>query len=178
MLCRVVRVRSRQVDVVIVCVSVPGLGPGGVESAEEGSEGEGEMQVCAEGWYGVIRKEDVRATEKEKVVLGEGFRVGDVVRGVVVGFFFFWSGVLRGICFVYGALRSGCSFWQRLVRVGLSVAFYKLKSANAAIDAVAGEEGRGVKGFWADGSTDLPRRSSELLSLDREERARRYHGEE
>lgn len=47
----------------------------------EGDEG----GVCADEWAGVIRKEDVRATEKEKVIVGEGFRIGDVVRGVVVG---------------------------------------------------------------------------------------------
>ena len=41
-------------------------------------------QVCADEWSGVVRKEDVRATEKEKVVIGEGFRVGDLIRGEVV----------------------------------------------------------------------------------------------
>ncbi len=47
--------------------------------------GDGEAgRVCADEWAGVLRREDVRATEKEKVVIGESFRVGDVVRGVVV----------------------------------------------------------------------------------------------
>lgn len=46
-------------------------------------DGEGE-DVCGDEWQAVVRKEDVRATEKEKVVCGEGFRVGDIVRGVVV----------------------------------------------------------------------------------------------
>lgn len=41
-------------------------------------------QVCADEWSGVVRREDVRATEKEKVVIGEGFRVGDLIRGEVV----------------------------------------------------------------------------------------------
>ena len=41
-------------------------------------------QVCADEWSGVVRREDVRATEKEKVVVGEGFRVGDLIRGEVV----------------------------------------------------------------------------------------------
>lgn len=40
--------------------------------------------VCADEWAGVVRKEDVRATEKEKVVVGDSFRVGDVIRGEVV----------------------------------------------------------------------------------------------
>lgn len=48
-----------------------------------GEDGRGE-DVCGDEWQAVVRKEDVRATEKEKVVCGEGFRVGDVVRGVVV----------------------------------------------------------------------------------------------
>lgn len=46
-------------------------------------DGKGE-DVCGDEWQAVVRKEDVRATEKEKVVCGEGFRVGDIVRGVVV----------------------------------------------------------------------------------------------
>ncbi len=33
---------------------------------------------------GVIRVQDVRATEKDKVKMGDCFRGGDVVRGVVV----------------------------------------------------------------------------------------------
>ena len=41
-------------------------------------------QVCADEWSGVVRREDVRATEKEKVVVGESFRVGDLIRGEVV----------------------------------------------------------------------------------------------
>ena len=69
-LARVNRVRGRGVDVGILIVY--------------GKDGEGEGTVCGEEWQGVIRREDVRATEKDKVVCGEGFRVGDVVRGVVV----------------------------------------------------------------------------------------------
>ena len=70
--------RVRQVDVVVLAV---GRGEG--EEGEDvcGEEGE---DVCGEGGMGVVRREDVRATEKERVVCGEGFRVGDVVRGVVV----------------------------------------------------------------------------------------------
>lgn len=41
-------------------------------------------EVCGDEWAGVVRREDVRATEKEKVVIGESFRVGDLVRGEVV----------------------------------------------------------------------------------------------
>lgn len=83
------RVRTRQVDVGIVVVY--GGGEMGVEGKSDGGEGGigmgmgmGEGNVCADEWPAVLRKEDVRATEKEKVVCAEGFRVGDVVRGVVV----------------------------------------------------------------------------------------------
>ncbi|KAK3166869.1 hypothetical protein OEA41_009994 [Lepraria neglecta] len=73
-LCRVTRVKSKQVDVVILVVY-----------GAEGKFGRGgEGSVCADEWQAVIRKEDIRATEKEKVVTAEGFRVGDVVRGVVI----------------------------------------------------------------------------------------------
>lgn len=41
-------------------------------------------EVCGDEWAGVVRREDVRATEKEKLVIGESFRVGDLIRGEVV----------------------------------------------------------------------------------------------
>ncbi|KAI4214257.1 MAG: hypothetical protein LQ351_003342 [Letrouitia transgressa] len=65
---RVIRLMTRQVNVAILIVWG--------ESREE--------QVCGDELQGVIRREDVRATEKEKVVVGEGFRVGDIVRGTVI----------------------------------------------------------------------------------------------
>jgi exosome complex component CSL4 len=37
-----------------------------------------------EEFIGVIRAQDVRATEKDKVKIGDCFRGGDVVRGIVV----------------------------------------------------------------------------------------------
>lgn len=39
-------------------------------------------------WQGVIRSQDVRATEKDKVKIHESFKPGDVVRATVVSFFF------------------------------------------------------------------------------------------
>ena len=38
-------------------------------------------------WQGVIRVQDVRATEKDKVKIFESFRPGDIVRAVVVSYF-------------------------------------------------------------------------------------------
>lgn len=62
-LCRVTRLQTRQVTVEILVV---------------------DEQVCADAWTGVVRREDVRGWEKDKVVVAEGFRVGDLVRAVVV----------------------------------------------------------------------------------------------
>lgn len=87
-LARVVRVRGRGVDVGVCVVydkPIEGAG-GGKDGGKDGGEGGdwGEGNVCGEEWQGVIRREDVRATERDGVVCKEGFRVGDVVRGVVV----------------------------------------------------------------------------------------------
>jgi len=46
-----------------------------------------EMGVCEHTFQGVIRGQDVRATEKDRVKILESFRIGDVVRAVVVLFF-------------------------------------------------------------------------------------------
>ncbi|KAK7541113.1 uncharacterized protein J3D65DRAFT_549336 [Phyllosticta citribraziliensis] len=40
--------------------------------------------VCRDGFQGIIRKDDIRATEKDRVKVGECFRVGDIVRGIVI----------------------------------------------------------------------------------------------
>ena len=91
MLARVNRVRGRGVDVGILVVydkPIEGGPGGGKEKADGENGGWGEGNVCGEEWQGVIRREDVRATERDGVVCAEGFRVGDVVRGVVVCSFY------------------------------------------------------------------------------------------
>jgi len=40
--------------------------------------------VCSSTFQGLIRREDVRATEKDKVTIADSFRVGDLIRGVVI----------------------------------------------------------------------------------------------
>lgn len=48
-------------------------------------------------WQGVIRSQDVRATEKDKVKIYESFRPGDTVRAQVVSSFALWfSSLPRG----------------------------------------------------------------------------------
>jgi exosome complex component CSL4 len=40
--------------------------------------------VCREAFQGQIRREDIRATEKDKIRMDESFRVGDLIRGTVI----------------------------------------------------------------------------------------------
>jgi exosome complex component CSL4 len=84
-LCRVIRLMPKQAIVAIQQV---------------------DSTVLQTEWQGVIRVQDVRATEKDKVKIYESFRPGDIVRAQVVSFntcscfrfcslffffFFFWS---------------------------------------------------------------------------------------
>ncbi|KAG0648770.1 Exosome component 1 [Hyphodiscus hymeniophilus] len=62
-LCRVTRIQPRQASVAILVV--------------------GETVLDGE-WQGLIRVQDVRATEKDKVKIFESFRPGDIVRAVVI----------------------------------------------------------------------------------------------
>jgi exosome complex component CSL4 len=62
-LCRVTRITPRQAAVAILVV--------------------GETVLDGE-WQGLIRVQDVRATEKDKVKIFESFRPGDIVRAIVV----------------------------------------------------------------------------------------------
>lgn len=83
-LCRVTRITPRQAVVaILVC---------------------GETVLEAE-WQGVIRVQDVRATEKDRCKIYESFRPGDIVRASVVsGLYFFcstsrgWAGLFWGLC--------------------------------------------------------------------------------
>jgi exosome complex component CSL4 len=40
--------------------------------------------VCREAFQAQIRREDIRATEKDKIQVAESFRVGDIIRAVVI----------------------------------------------------------------------------------------------
>jgi exosome complex component CSL4 len=64
-LCRVTRIQPRQASVAILVV--------------------GETVLDGE-WQGLIRVQDVRATEKDKVKIFESFRPGDIVRAIVVSY--------------------------------------------------------------------------------------------
>ena len=74
MLARVTRLQERQANVAILIVG---------------------EHVCADAFAGVVRREDVRGWEVDKVKIEESFRVGDLVRGVVVSFcsFYLWHAI-------------------------------------------------------------------------------------
>lgn len=74
-LCRVTRVTVRQANVAILVVG------------EEEQNG-----VCADEWAGVVRREDIRGMERDKVKVQESVRVGDLLRGEVVSLIDFFGG--------------------------------------------------------------------------------------
>jgi exosome complex component CSL4 len=70
-LCRVTRITPRHATVAIMAVG---------------------NTVFETEWQGIIRVQDVRATEKDRVKIYESFRPGDIVRAQVV------SSSIRGLC--------------------------------------------------------------------------------
>lgn len=66
-LCRVTRLTVKQANVAILVVG------------EEEQNG-----VCADEWAGVVRREDIRGMERDKVKVQASFKVGDLLRGEVV----------------------------------------------------------------------------------------------
>ena len=106
MLGRVTRLTTRQVDIRILQVG---------------------EDVCGDEWAGVVRREDIRATEQEKVVVGEGFRVGDIIRAVVVSYLIcelFKNGLVRlgnrFICYMVIWLQDLVE-WRRGEEVGVEI---------------------------------------------------------
>lgn len=66
MLGKIIRAQSKQANISIIAL---------------GANGE---HLCRDTLPGLIRQQDIRATEIEKVKVSESFRVGDVVRAVVI----------------------------------------------------------------------------------------------
>ncbi|KAI9375245.1 exosome component EXOSC1/CSL4-domain-containing protein [Aspergillus egyptiacus] len=96
-LARVTRVQKRQATVSILVVlddSTSSLGLNPSQSASDNDNIESILSSAANPenhsssdelrFQALIRKEDVRAVEKDRVVLDEMFRVGDIVRGTVI----------------------------------------------------------------------------------------------
>lgn len=80
---RVTRVTPRQATVSILVVDGYPVAAGDWSATGDANRAAGEDPAGAD-FTGVIRQQDVRATEKDKVRLGECFRPGDIVRASVV----------------------------------------------------------------------------------------------
>ena len=80
-LCRVIRVQQRQASASILVVD-----PSPTTLLPESMTHLTTTTSSAEDIYfsAVLRREDVRLTEKDKVVMNESFRVGDIVRATVI----------------------------------------------------------------------------------------------
>lgn len=88
MLCRVTRTNPRQANVAIFALDVSTGGKGGA-GGEGGGLEEGSMATTTpiptgDTFPGVIRVQDVRATEKDKVKIASSFKPGDIVRAAVI----------------------------------------------------------------------------------------------
>ncbi|KAL3474130.1 putative exoribonuclease [Aspergillus californicus] len=96
-LARVTRVQKRQAAVSILVVLDEASGSLGLNPSQTASDNDNIESILSSAanpenhsssdelrFQALIRKEDVRAVEKDRVVLDEMFRVGDIVRGTVV----------------------------------------------------------------------------------------------
>lgn len=80
---RVTRVSPRQANVSILVVDGRPCAPGDWSACGYTNHAAGEDPTGAD-FTGVIRVQDVRATEKDKVRMGDCFRPGDIVRATVI----------------------------------------------------------------------------------------------
>ncbi|QIW94745.1 hypothetical protein AMS68_000263 [Peltaster fructicola] len=63
---RITRTNSRQATIAILAIGMNG------------------EHVCRDSFSGLIRQQDIRATEVDKVKMSESFKVGDIVRAVII----------------------------------------------------------------------------------------------
>jgi exosome complex component CSL4 len=80
--CRITRVQSRQASASILLVddAPSDLVPESLTHLTTTTASSEDVHFSA-----VLRREDVRLTEKDKVVMNDSFRVGDIVRATVIG---------------------------------------------------------------------------------------------
>lgn len=71
---RVLRVQQRQLNCAILTVDPA---PSSITSYASNTDDEVQFQA-------ILRKEDVRAFEKDKVIMNEMFRVGDIIKAIVI----------------------------------------------------------------------------------------------
>lgn len=74
-LAKVTRLQQRQATVEILVI---------YDGMDANGQILGEGRLCPHGFGGIIRSQDVRATEKDRVKISESFVVGDIVRGIVI----------------------------------------------------------------------------------------------
>ncbi|KAL4747852.1 hypothetical protein BDW72DRAFT_6596 [Aspergillus terricola var. indicus] len=96
-LARVTRVQKRQATVSILVVLDESASSQALDPSQSASDNDNIESILASAanpenhsssdelrFQALIRKEDVRAVEKDRVVMDEMFRVGDIVRGTVI----------------------------------------------------------------------------------------------
>ncbi|KAF8450043.1 exosome component EXOSC1/CSL4-domain-containing protein [Kalaharituber pfeilii] len=92
-LCRVTRTNPRQANVAIFAVDVPISSNASMTAEQKQTAAAAASSMTAalscpvptsDTFPGVIRVQDVRATEKDKVRIGKSFKPGDIVRAVVI----------------------------------------------------------------------------------------------
>lgn len=71
-------------------------------------------RACSTPLRALLRSQDVRATEKDKVKLGECFHVGDIIRAVVIGlgdqsgYYLSTAGNENGVVMAWSEAGNGC----------------------------------------------------------------------
>lgn len=99
-LARVTRINPRQATVTIFCV--------------------GDVPLNDE-FQGIIRVQDVRATEKDKVKMFESFRPGDIVRALVISlgdqsnYYLSTAQNSLGVVMAYSGMFGGPCMWGRML---------------------------------------------------------------
>ena len=68
----------------ILCVGSTTNGSNDSAKSKDIQDVDNSFHVCADEWPAVVRREDIRATEKDRIVCAEGFRVGDIMKGEVI----------------------------------------------------------------------------------------------
>ena len=76
-----------------------------------------------EDFTGVIRVQDIRATEKDKVKVGDCFRGGDVIKGQVVGTRFILVSTVASLTREQISLGDARSYYITTARNDLGVIF-------------------------------------------------------
>lgn len=119
-LARVTRINPRQATVLILAVGVPGDPSLDPKTSRSDATSEQVLppyhpQTPAQAYQALIRAQDVRATEKDKVRIPDSFRPGDVVRAIVI------------------SLGDQANYYCTTARNDLGVVFATSESGNAMI---------------------------------------------